>query len=71
MSDTTMTREEIQAEINALDNLMKQHDYIGAKIAMGRATKEEYAEEIAQSEEWAERKSTLEEQLKQMDETTE
>lgn len=71
MSDTTMTREQIQAEINGLDNLMKQHDYIGTKIAMGQATKEEYAEQIKQSEEWAAKKDELEAQLAAMDETAE
>ena len=38
-----MTREQIEAEIRAVDQLMKANDYIGTKIAMGRATKEEYA----------------------------
>ena len=36
-----MTREQIEAEIRAVDQLMKANDYIGTKIAMGRATKEE------------------------------
>lgn len=57
-------REEIMAEINALDQLMRAQDYIGIKIAMGRTTKEDYAEEIAQSEQWAQRKSELENMLK-------
>lgn len=54
-----MKREKIEAEIRGLDQLMRENDYIGIKIAMGRATKEEYAEEIAKSEEWAQRKSKL------------
>ena len=54
MSNTTMTREQIEEEIRNLDQLMKANDYIGTKIAMGRATNEEYAEEIAKTEEWAE-----------------
>lgn len=58
-------RNEIMAEINALDQLMRNQDYIGIKIAMGRATKEDYAEEIAQSEQWAQRKSELENTLKE------
>ena len=57
-------REQIEEEIRTLDLLMRDNDYIGIKIAMGRATKEEYAEEIAKSEEWAQRKSELEEMLK-------
>ena len=56
---TTMTREQIEAEIRGLDQLMRENDYIGIKIAMGRATKEEYAAEIAKSEEMAKRKNEL------------
>lgn len=67
MSNTTMTREQIEGEIRALDQLMRANDYIGTKIAMGRATKEEYAEEIAKSEEWAERKNELQAMLDEMD----
>ena len=62
-----MTREQIEEEIRNLDQLMKANDYIGTKIAMGRATKEEYAEEIAKSEEWAERKNELQAMLYEMD----
>ena len=54
-----MTREQIEAEIRAVDQLMRANDYIGTKIAMGRATKEEYAKEIAESEKLAERKNEL------------
>lgn len=61
-----MTREQIEAEIRALDQLMKANDYIGTKIAMGRATKEEYAKEIAESEKMAERKNELEAMLENM-----
>ncbi len=66
-----ITREEIEAEIRGLEQLMAQNDYIGIKIAMGRATREEYAEEIAKSEEMAERVSYLRELLKSMDEEAE
>lgn len=58
-----MTREQIEAEIRAVDQLMKANDYIGTKIAVGRATKEEYAKEIAESEKLAERKNELEAML--------
>lgn len=67
MATTEMTREQIESEIRALDQLMKGHDYIGTKIAMGRATREEYAEEIAQSEAWAQRKNELQAMLDEMD----
>lgn len=65
------TREQIVAEIRGLDELMKQHDYIGIKIAMGRATKDEYADEIAQSEDWAAKKNELEKQLIEFEEMAE
>lgn len=61
-----MTREQIEAEIRAVDQLMKDNDYIGTKIAMGRATKEEYAKEIAESEKLAERKNELEAMLENL-----
>ncbi len=63
-----MTREQIEAEIRALDALMREKDYIGIKIAMGRATVEEYAEEIAESDRMAAKKNELIAMLKQMDE---
>ena len=61
-----MTREQIEAEIRAVDQIMKANDYIGTKIAMGRATKEEYAKEIAESEKLAERKNELEAMLENL-----
>lgn len=64
---TTMTREQIEAEIRGLDQLMRENDYIGIKIAMGRAYKEQYAAEIAKSEEWAQRKNELMAMLQEMD----
>ena len=63
-----MTREQIEAEIRGLDQLMRANDYIGTKIAMGRATIEEYAEEIAESDRMAARKNELNAMLKEMDE---
>lgn len=67
MSETTRTREEIESEIRGLEQLMKSHDYIGTKIAMGRATREEYAEQIAQSEEWAQRVDELRKELDELE----
>ena len=66
-----MTREQIEAEIRGLDQLMREKDYIGTKIAMGRATIEEYAEAIAESERMAARKNELNAMLKEMDEAEE
>ena len=58
--------EQLQQTINAkngrIDELqlnLKHKDYIGTKIAMGRATKEDYATEIAQCDEWADEINTL------------
>ena len=57
------TREQIMEEINGYEQLLAQHDYIGVKIAEGRATKEEYAEQIALAEEWAQKIDELREEL--------
>lgn len=66
-----MTREQIEAEIRGLEQLMREKDYIGTKIAMGRATIEEYAKEIAESDRMAARKNELNAMLKEMDEAEE
>ena len=54
-----MTRQEIQAAINAQQSIildreaqLKTKDYIGTKIAMGVATREDYAGDIAKTEQW-------------------
>lgn len=54
-----MTQQEIQAAINAQQSIildreaqLKTKDYIGTKIAMGVATCEDYADDIAQTEQW-------------------
>ena len=56
-----MTRQEIEERKNALASLildreakLKEHDYVSAKIADGRATAEEYAAVIASKNRWAE-----------------
>ena len=67
MANEQRSREEIEAEIRGLEQLMRSHDYIGTKIAMGRATREEYADEIAQSEEWAQRVDELRKELEELD----
>ena len=66
-----MTREQIEAEIRGLDQLMREKDYIGTKIAMGRATIEEDAKENAESDRTAARKNELNAMLKEMDEAEE
>ena len=56
-----MTRQEIEDRKNALASVildreakLKEHDYVSAKIADGRATANEYAEVIASKNRWAE-----------------
>ena len=55
-----MTRQEIEERKNALASLilnreakLKEHDYVSAKIADGRATSEEYANIIIHKKQWA------------------
>lgn len=55
-----MTRQEIEDRKNTLASLildreakLKEHDYVSAKIADGRATVEEYSDVIAQKTAWA------------------
>lgn len=47
-------------KIEELKKELAKYDYIGVKIAMGRATLEEYAEKIAYTE-------TLREQIRQLE----
>lgn len=54
-----MTQQEIQAAINEQQSIildreaqLKTKDYIGTKIAMGVATRKDYADDIAQTEQW-------------------
>ena len=49
------TKQELLSEKAQLETWLKEHDYIGTKIATGRATVEEYATEIAEMTEKAER----------------
>lgn len=40
----------VKREIDSLKSELAEYDYIGVKIAMGVATKEEYADKIAYTE---------------------
>lgn len=53
-------KENADVRIEELKRLLAKYDYIGVKIATGRATKEEYAKEIAQMTEWANEINELE-----------
>lgn len=60
---------EIRKEIRELQEWLSAHDYIGTKIATGRASIEEYADIISQMKEKAERINVLKEELKTLPET--
>ena len=50
-----MRRQALQTEKAELEAWLKAHDYIGVKIATGRATVDDYSDEIALMTEKAER----------------
>ena len=54
-TEEELRRQALQTEKAELEAWLKEHDYIGVKIATGRATVEEYANEIAEMTEKAER----------------
>ena len=68
-----MTRQEIEERKNALASLildreakLKEHDYVSAKIADGRASAEEYADVITQKTKWAEDVATAREEMSRL-----
>ena len=54
-TEEEMRRQALQMEKAELEAWLKAHDYIGTKIATGRATIDEYATEIAEMTEKANR----------------
>ena len=69
-----MTRQEIEERKNALASLildreakLKEHDYVSAKIADGRASAEEYADVITQKTKWAEEVAAAREEMSRLD----
>ena len=54
-TEEELKRQALQTERTQLETWLNEHDYIGTKIATGRATIEEYATEIAEMTEKAER----------------
>ena len=56
-------REEAESEIRVLKAKLLDTDYIAAKIAEGSATAEDYAEKIAERQEWRAKINELEEFL--------
>ena len=68
-----MTRQEIEERKNALASLildreakLKEHDYVSAKIADGRASAEEYADVIAQKTKWANEVAAAREEMNRL-----
>lgn len=57
---------ELQSKISAIDAEFKSLDYIGIKIATGRATIEEYSTEIAEMTRLADEKNALETELAEL-----
>lgn len=53
-------KENANKRIVELKKLLASYDYIGTKIATGRATREEYATQIAQMTAWADEINELE-----------
>ena len=62
---------ETESKIAAIDAEFKTLDYIGIKIATGRATIDEYKDEIARMTELADEKNELETQLTDLQSTKE
>ena len=54
-SEEELTRRSLRQEKEEAEKWFKAHDYIGVKIATGRATIEEYADEIAEMSRLADR----------------
>ena len=54
-TEEELRRHALQTEKGELESWLKDHDYIGVKIATGRATIEEYTTEIAEMTEKANR----------------
>ena len=59
-----MYMSELSKEYEELEVWMRQHDYVGVKIATGRATIEEYADVIAEMGEKANRINEIRKELK-------
>ncbi len=63
MTDEELDRLSIQVKIDDLKNELSVYDYIGVKIAMGVATREEYSQEIEHTEEIRRRIRELEKKI--------
>ena len=62
-TEEELKRQALVEEKEQLETWLKEHDYIGTKIATGRATVEEYADEIAEMAEKASRINEIDREL--------
>lgn len=62
-TEEELKKQELVEEKAQLETWLKDHDYIGTKIATGRATVEEYASEIAEMSEKAKRINEIDREL--------
>ena len=65
-TEEELKRQALVEEKAQLESWLKAHDYIGTKIATGRATVEEYATEIAEMTEKAERINEIDKLLENL-----
>ena len=63
-TEEELRKRALQSEKADLEAWLKAHDYIGVKIATGRATIDDYADEIAEMTEKAERINEIDALLK-------
>ena len=63
-------QEKVERELRETNAWLSSHDYIGIKIATGRATVDEYASEIAEMKEKADRINELEAELASLNAST-
>ena len=66
-TEEELRRQTLQSEKSELELWLRNHDYIGTKIATGRATVEEYADEIALMNEKANRINEIDRELNSID----
>lgn len=62
-SQNELKKRALEDEKGDLEQWLREHDYIGTKIATGRATTEDYADEIALMTEKANRINEIDEEL--------
>ena len=65
-TEDELKRQALVEEKAQLETWLNEHDYIGTKIATGRATVEEYATEIAEMTEKAERINEIDRLLERL-----